>query len=71
MRPSALRSSGKEVDMTAPDTNVEKQARRHRASMIALLVAVVFAIAAALFWSGGDEVVEEDAVTSTVPATDG
>lgn len=50
--------------MSAPDTNTEKQARRHRGPLIGILVAVIVAGFAAVYFTGADDLVEEDATTS-------
>ena len=36
--------------MSAPDTNVEKQAKRHPAPLIGIGIAVLVAVVAALWW---------------------
>ena len=52
--------------MTAPNTNVEKQAKRHRGPLVGIILAVVVAASAAYFFAGSDELNEGDA---TAPAT--
>lgn len=36
--------------MSAPDTNIEKQKRRHRGPLIGMAVVVIFALGLILFW---------------------
>jgi len=50
--------------MTAPDTNVEKQAKRHRGPLIGMIVALGVALAAAVFFTGADGIAEEDAASA-------
>ncbi|MBF9044326.1 hypothetical protein HKCCE4037_13365 [Rhodobacterales bacterium HKCCE4037] len=40
--------------MSAPDTNVEKQARNHRPSLIGIALALIIAGVAAVFFIGWD-----------------
>lgn len=53
--------------MTAPDTNVEKQAKRHRFPLIAFALGILVAVGMAIFFAGADELAEDDA-TSVAPA---
>ncbi|WP_054005889.1 hypothetical protein [Cypionkella psychrotolerans] len=36
--------------MSAPNTNIEKQARRHRGPLIGMALVVVFGVALILYW---------------------
>lgn len=47
--------------MAPPDTNLEKQERRHKGPLIGISVVILFAIIMMLVWGGGDEITEEDA----------
>ncbi|KPP93622.1 MAG: hypothetical protein HLUCCA08_05455 [Rhodobacteraceae bacterium HLUCCA08] len=57
--------------MTAPETNVDKQARRHRWPLIAFAVGIVVAAGFALYFAGADDIAEDDATgVSTLDADD-
>lgn len=49
--------------MSAPNTNLEKERRRHRGPLIGMLLGVVFVLGLLLFWLGSD------ASTGTAPGT--
>ena len=53
--------------MTAPNTNVEKQAKRHRGPLFGIIAAIIVALFAAYFFTGADDVAEEDAASATAP----
>ncbi|GLS86047.1 hypothetical protein GCM10010873_10210 [Cypionkella aquatica] len=36
--------------MSAPNTNIDKQARRHRGPLIGMALAVIFGVAVILYW---------------------
>ena len=58
--------------MSAPETNVEKQTRRHRGPLVGIAVAIVLAVAALVvvsMLSGTDEVPEEAALRLPALAT--
>lgn len=39
--------------MSAPRTDIEKQARRHRGPLIGMVIVVLFGLALMVFWWGG------------------
>lgn len=58
--------------MTAPQTDVEKQAKRHRGPLVGIVLVLIVALAAAFFFAGTDEVAQDDAVSIPAPVgTDG
>ncbi|MBY4892854.1 hypothetical protein KUL25_08770 [Rhodobacteraceae bacterium N5(2021)] len=58
--------------MSAPDTNVEKQARRHKGSFWGLAIALFVAAIVAFYFLGWTNVPDEEqaAPATVVPATD-
>lgn len=50
--------------MSAPETNVEKQAKRHRGPLVGIILALVVAVGAAIFFTGADDIAEEDAASA-------
>lgn len=56
--------------MTAPNTNVEKQAKRHRGPLVGIVVVIVFAIIMAFVWAGGDDLTDDDAQDGTAEVQD-
>lgn len=56
--------------MTAPDTDVEKQAKRHRWPLVAFAAVVLVAAGFAMFFTGADEIAEEDATDATPTVVD-
>lgn len=38
--------------MSAPQTNLEKQKRRHRGPLIGMILCVLFAVVLAVYWAG-------------------
>ena len=47
--------------MAPPDTNLEKQERRHKGPLIGITLVLIFAVIMAFVWSGGEEITDEDA----------
>lgn len=60
--------------MTAPDTNVEKQAKRHKPSLTGIAIALVFVgllLVVGGMWIAQDPAaIEDDAQTIPAPAND-
>lgn len=53
--------------MTAPNTDVEKQAKRHAGPLIGISIGLIVVIVLFVVFTGNDEVAEEDA-TQIAPA---
>ncbi|KFI31490.1 hypothetical protein CN97_10850 [Haematobacter massiliensis] len=49
--------------MSAPNTNIEKQTRRHRGPLIGMMLVVIFAVGIIFFWLARD--------TANAPGPDG
>jgi hypothetical protein len=57
--------------MSAPDTNVEKQARRHKPALYGIALAVLVAVVAIIVFATSDGLNPADqAAPATVPAAD-
>lgn len=47
--------------MSSPETNVDKQVKRHKGPLIGIIAVIVFAGLMAFFWAGGEDLTEDDA----------
>lgn len=47
--------------MSHSENNLEKQKRRHSGPLIGFVVVLIFAAVAGLFFTGADDIVEQDA----------
>ena len=56
--------------MTAPDTNVEKQAKRHKGPLIGIVAVLIAAGIFAVFFAGSDDLNEDASVEATEEAAD-
>lgn len=56
--------------MTAPNTDPEKQAKRHSAPLVGFVLVLVFAALMGLLWAGGDDLTEDDAQDGTAQIED-
>ena len=54
--------------MSAPQTNLEKQERRHRGPLIGIAVALIIAVLAAVYFLGAGEVQDDAADPDGTPA---
>lgn len=50
--------------MTAPDTNVDRQVKRHKGPLFGIVLALIVAIVAAFYFTGTDDISEENAATT-------
>lgn len=46
--------------MSSPETNVDKQVKRHKGPLIGIIAVIVFAGLMAFFWAGGEDLTEDD-----------
>jgi hypothetical protein len=54
--------------MSAPQTNIEKQRRRHRGPLIGMALVVLFGVLLITWWLFEEASQAPDAIQSTVPA---
>jgi hypothetical protein len=54
--------------MSAPQTNIETQEKRHIGPLLGMGVAVLFALGAGLWWAMSPEEPDTPIATSTTPA---